>query len=89
MIDLDPATFLLQWATGGLFFMWITGRHRLVGIGYGWSIRLTYLVIGDWTAGGSGTIETVSKRAGSTRPSGDNFLGAVATFSARKRDCSH
>jgi hypothetical protein len=45
MIDLDPATFLLQWATGGLFFMWITGRHRLVGIGYGWSIRLTYLVI--------------------------------------------
>ncbi len=45
MIDLDAATFLLQWATGGLFFLWVTGRHRLVGIGYGWSIRLSYLAI--------------------------------------------
>lgn len=42
MIDLDAATVLLQWATGGLFFLWITGRRREVGIGYGWSIRLTY-----------------------------------------------
>lgn len=45
MIDLDAATFTLQWATGGLFFLWVTGRHRVVGIGYGWSIRLTYLAI--------------------------------------------
>ena len=31
MIELDAATVLLQWATGGLFFLWITGRRRLVG----------------------------------------------------------
>ena len=42
MIDLDAATVLLQWATGGLFFGWITGRRRVVGLGYGWSLRLTY-----------------------------------------------
>ena len=45
MIELDAATFLLQWATGGLFFLWVTGRRRLLGIGYGWSIRLSYLAI--------------------------------------------
>lgn len=33
---------LLQWAAGGLFFGWVTTRRREVGIGYGWSIRITY-----------------------------------------------
>jgi hypothetical protein len=42
VIDLDAATFLLQWAVGGLFFMWLTGRRREVGIGYGWTIRITF-----------------------------------------------
>jgi hypothetical protein len=45
MIKLDAATFLLQWATGGLFFLWITTRRREVGIGYGWLVRGTYLLI--------------------------------------------
>jgi hypothetical protein len=43
---LDAATVLLQWATGGLFFAWVTNRHREVGLGYGWLLRGTYLVIG-------------------------------------------
>ena len=53
MIDLDPATFLLQWAVGGLFFMWLTGRRREVGIGYGWTIRITFglLAAGGVVAG--------------------------------------
>jgi hypothetical protein len=42
MIDLDAASFLLQWATGGLLFLWVTTRHRLVGLGYGWLLRGTY-----------------------------------------------
>ena len=42
MIRLDAATFLLQWATGGLFFLWVTTRRRDVGIGYGWLLRGTY-----------------------------------------------
>jgi len=42
MISLDVATVLLQWATGGLLFLWVTTRRRLVGIGYGWLLRGTY-----------------------------------------------
>ncbi|MED5599093.1 MAG: hypothetical protein VYD42_00275 [Actinomycetota bacterium] len=53
MIDLDAATFLLQWAVGGLFFLWLTGRRREVGIGYGWTIRITFglLAAGGVVAG--------------------------------------
>ena len=42
MIRLDIATVLLQWATGGLLFLWVTTRRREVGIGYGWLLRVTY-----------------------------------------------
>lgn len=42
MIRLDAATVLLQWATGGLAFLWVTTRRREVGIGYGWLLRGTY-----------------------------------------------
>ena len=45
MIDLDAATFCLQWATGGLLFLWVTTRRREVGIGYGWLMRGTYGLI--------------------------------------------
>ena len=42
---LDAATVLLGWAVGGLFFGWVTTRRREVGIGYGWLLRATYLVL--------------------------------------------
>jgi hypothetical protein len=42
MIRLDAATVLLQWAAGGLLFLWVTTRRREVGIGYGWLLRGTY-----------------------------------------------
>lgn len=45
MIELDGATFLLQWAVGGLFFTWITTRRREVGLGYGWTMRITFAVL--------------------------------------------
>lgn len=45
MIRLDAATVLLQWATGGLLFLWVTTRRREVGLGYGWLMRGIYLVI--------------------------------------------
>jgi hypothetical protein len=55
VIRLDAATVLLQWAVGGLLFLWVTTRGREVGIGYGWLMRGTYLlmaagaaVIGLW-----------------------------------------
>lgn len=66
MIDLDAATFFLQWSTGGLFFLWVTGRHRLVGIGYGWSIRLTYLVCAGIGLASGIALDTVWLREAST-----------------------
>jgi hypothetical protein len=42
VIRLDAATVLLQWATGGLLFLWVTSRRREVGIGYGWLLRAVY-----------------------------------------------
>lgn len=45
MIRLDAATFLLQWSVGGLFFLWFTTRRREVGLGYGWLLRGTYLIL--------------------------------------------
>lgn len=43
MIDLDAATVMTQWATGGLAFLWVTTRLRIVGLGYGWLQRVTFI----------------------------------------------
>ncbi|MEO5723329.1 MAG: hypothetical protein ABIQ39_01675 [Ilumatobacteraceae bacterium] len=42
MIRLDAASVLLQWAAGGLFFVWFTTRQRQVSLGYGWLMRGLY-----------------------------------------------
>jgi hypothetical protein len=52
VIRLDAATVLLQWAVGGLLFLWVTTRSREVGIGYGWLMRGIYLLM----AAGAATI---------------------------------
>jgi hypothetical protein len=44
-MKLDLATFLLQWATGGLAFLLFTTRRRELGIGYGWLLRATFGLI--------------------------------------------
>ncbi len=36
---------LLQWAAGGMAFCWFTTRRREVGLGYGWLLRGTYLLL--------------------------------------------
>jgi hypothetical protein len=41
----EGASFLLQWATGGLLFLWVTTRRREVSLGYGWLLRGTYLLM--------------------------------------------
>jgi hypothetical protein len=53
VISLDAATVLLQWAVGGLAFLWVTTRHREVGLGYGWLVRGTFIVVavGAFVAG--------------------------------------
>jgi hypothetical protein len=45
VIRLDAATVLLQWSVGGLAFLWFTSRRREVGLGYGWLLRGTYLLM--------------------------------------------
>jgi hypothetical protein len=45
VIRLDAATVLLQWAVGGLGFLWVTTRGREVGIGYGWLLRGVYILM--------------------------------------------
>ena len=56
MIRLDAATVLLQWATGGLLFLWVTTRRREVGLGYGWLLRGVFLVL----AAGAAAVGTES-----------------------------
>ena len=71
---LDAATVLLQWSVGGLLFLWVTSRHRLVGIGYGWLLRSVYAVmaVGAIAAG----------RIGSPVPLRDAAAVAVVVASA-------
>ena len=45
MIKLDAATVLLQWATGGLLFLWFTTRKHEISAGYGWLLRGTFCVL--------------------------------------------
>ena len=45
MIGFDAASLLLQWATGGLLFLWVTTRRREVSLGYGWLMRGVYAVM--------------------------------------------
>ncbi len=42
MVRLEIASVLLQWSAGGLLFLWVTTRHRVVGLGYGWLMRGVY-----------------------------------------------
>lgn len=73
MIKLDAATVLLQWSTGGLFFLWFTTRRHEIGRGYGWLIRITYLVIAAGAVAAGIATEVLPVREVSA--------GAVALFS--------
>ena len=66
-MELDLATVLLQWATGGLLFCWVTTRRRELGLGYGWLLRSIFLVLA-----------TAAVIAG--RVAGDGIGGLVRDF---------
>jgi hypothetical protein len=62
VIRLDAATVLLQWAVGGLLFLWVTTRRREVGIGYGWLLRGTYVVFAAGAVAAGAVLESVPVR---------------------------
>ncbi len=85
MIRLDAGTVLLQWATGGLFFLWVTTRRREVGIGYGWLLRGVFAVmaVGAFGAGRFG--DAVPVRDACSLLGAAGALVAAAVSVARRR----
>ena len=85
MISLDAATVLLQWAVGGLFWLWVTTRRREVGLGYGWLLRSVFLVlaIGSFAVGVA--FDTVPVREVSTAGVVIATAYALAVSIVRKR----
>lgn len=71
MIQLDASTVLLQWATGGLLFLWVTSRRRDVGLGYGWLLRGVYMLMAAGAA-------ALGSRTGHPSPVRDACAGLVA-----------
>jgi len=67
---------LLQWAVGGLLFLWVTTRRRVVGLGYGWLLRAVFgvMAVGAVAAGRYGRAVPVRDVAGAAM--------ALATFAA-------
>jgi hypothetical protein len=86
-MKLDGATFMLQWATGGLAFLWVTTRRREVSLGYGWLLRGVYGVMAIGAAALFATQELTLERGLALAAS----IGVVAfvvvalTFSVLRR----
>ncbi|MGB8857797.1 MAG: hypothetical protein WCC60_01005 [Ilumatobacteraceae bacterium] len=85
MIRVDAATVLLQWAAGGLFFLWFTTRRREVGIGYGWLLRGTYLLLAAGAAWAGFSFGTVPVREASSIAVVGAALVALAVSVVRRR----
>ena len=66
VIRVDAATVLLQWSAGGLFFLWFTTRRREVGVGYGWLVRGTYLLLAAGAAAAGFRFSAVPLREASS-----------------------
>ena len=75
MIELDASTVLLQWAVGGMVGCWFTTRHREVGLGYGWLLRGTYVLM----AGASAYIGFASTSPSSTSETIRNCAAIAVT----------
>ena len=85
MIRLDAATVLLQWATGGLFFLWVTTRRRQVGIGYGWLLRGVYAAMALGAVAAARAAVPVPARDACAVLSAAAALGALAVSVVRRR----
>jgi hypothetical protein len=84
VIHLDAATVLLQWATGGLAFLWVTTRHREVGLGYGWLLRGVFAVLAAGAFACGVALETVPVREAAALGVTAAALFALGVSIARK-----
>ena len=84
VIRLDAATVLLQWATGGLAFLWVTTRHREVGLGYGWLLRSVYAVLAIGAVATGIAVEVIPVREVASAGVALAALTALAVSVARK-----
>lgn len=88
MIELDAATFLVQWAVGGMAGAWFTTRRREVGVGYGWLLRVVFgsLVIAGAVIGLSsdGGVATRVRDVAATAVSLAIVIGLIVSVVRRK-----
>ena len=85
-IKLDAATVLLQWATGGLFFLWVTSRKRVVSAGYGWLLRSIYLVMAVAAAAIGGRVDALPVAMSFGPGCGRGLQLALTVSIVRRRD---
>jgi hypothetical protein len=85
MIRLDAATVLLQWATGGLAFLWVTTRRRLVGLGYGWLLRGIFAVLAIGAAVAGRAVHPNAVRDGAAIAAAVAALAVTGVAIARRR----
>jgi hypothetical protein len=85
VIRLDAATVLLQWATGGLAFLWVTTRHREVGLGYGWLLRSVYAVLAVGAVATGMAVDLVPVREVASAGVAVAALAALGVAVARRR----
>jgi hypothetical protein len=85
MIRLDAATVLLQWATGGLLFLWVTTRRRQVGIGYGWLLRGVYAVLAAGGVAAGQALQPVAVRDVCAGLVAVSALGALGVSVVRRK----
>jgi len=85
VIRLDAATVLLQWSAGGLLFLWFTTRRREVGLGYGWLLRGTYLLLAAGAAALGFHFDTVPMREAASIAVAAAALFALVVSIARRK----
>jgi hypothetical protein len=85
VIRVDAATVLLQWAAGGLLFLWFTTRRREVGVGYGWLLRGTYLLMAAGAAVAGFAFDVVPVREASSIAVALAALAALVVSVVRRK----
>jgi hypothetical protein len=85
VIRLDASTVLLQWAAGGLLFLWVTTRRREVGIGYGWLLRAVYGVLALGAAAAGLAVDPVPVRDGASLGVAAAAAAALAVSVVRRK----